>query len=300
MTLRTELLRFPTPDGGVEILDLVLERLHAFDAAEAAQLDAGAPFSPELTAKLQAAMLLEGPTADVIREACRHGRARSHMPPPPDPGDAPDSPIWARAEDLPAMIAPAWRDPERWRRLAEDHRAGRALLRLEGLLTPNAAEALRADAAALPFEERHTAYVQGGGCELSGEQLSGWLEPLARGPLHALLSAVMRQALPARMFSRVWRLGPGDGIAVHKDGLHYVATLSIGLSPDWTARHGGAIAFGRPTPGGALDVTDRWLPHLGDALLFRPSALAWHGVEPVIDGTRYTLTTHYVSPRYGA
>ena len=37
-------------------------------------------------------------------------------------------------KDLPAMIAPAWRDPERWRRLAEDHRAGRALLRLEGLL----------------------------------------------------------------------------------------------------------------------------------------------------------------------
>ncbi|MEL6180755.1 MAG: 2OG-Fe(II) oxygenase, partial [Myxococcota bacterium] len=249
---------------------------------------------------LQTAMLLEGPTANLIRQASRHGRTRSQMPSPTLPtGDSNDGP-WALASALPSeLFASAWREPERWRRLAEERRAGRTLLRLDGLFTTDAALELRKAAAALPFEERHTTYVRGAGCELEDHHLTSWRSALTHGPCNALLSAVMDEDLPERMFARVWKLGQGDGISVHKDGIHYVATLSIGLCPGWTASHGGAIAFGQPTAQG-LDVVERWLPHLGDALLFRPTALAWHAVEPVEHGMRYTLTTHYVSPQYGA
>jgi len=105
--------------------------------------------------------------------------------------------------------------------------------------------------------------------------------------------------LPSRIFVRAWKLGPGDSMAIHKDGLHDVTTFSIGLCEDWTAAAGGAIAFGDPAHGG-LTVTERWLPHLGDLLIFRPTARAWHAVEPVTQGTRLTLTGHYVGPDYPA
>jgi hypothetical protein len=79
-------------------------------------------------------------------------------------------------------------------------------------------------------------------------------------------------------------------MSAHPDGRLYCGTLSLGLCSGWTAADGGAIAFGDPTPQG-FHVRERWLPHLGDALLFAPAADTWHAVEPVTsDKTRHSLT----------
>ncbi len=296
MRLRSELLRFPLDDGGLEIVDLVLEQKHAFSSTEAdalRALDAGAAPPPELVTRLDSGLLLEGPTAAALREGCRHGRVRSRMPPP---AVAEAAGAWGLAPSLPAFVAAAWRDPERWRRLAEDRRAGRRLLRLDGFLAADVAAALRGRVDELPFTQRAAAYAHGDGHDLAGE-LDDVFDAFRRGPLHTLLGHVMDQALPERIFLRAWRLGPGDDIANHNDGIHYVTTFSLGLTPGWSCRDGGAIAFGYPIARG-LDITERWLPHLGDLLLFEPTATAWHLVEAVRAGTRWTVTGHYVSPNY--
>jgi hypothetical protein len=292
MKLRPELLLYDASDGGLDVLDLVLEQEHHFDAAEARDLRRE-PIPERLGERLARALLLEGPSAEALRRGCRNGRTRA---PAPAPGFAAARGPWSEAARLPAMVAPAWREGERWRRLAEDRIAGRALLRLDGFLAGPAADALRAAAAALPFARHETLYVRGEGLDLHAE-LDELVAPFRDGPLHALLAAVMGEPLPSRIFARVWRLGPGDHIAVHRDGLHYVTTFSLGLSTGWTAASGGALAFGHPVERG-LEIVERWLPHLGDLLVFRPTALAWHAVEPVAHGTRLTLTGHYVAASY--
>ena len=139
--------------------------------------------------------------------------------------------------------------------------------------------------------------MRGDGCAIAGDELGPVIEAFRRGPLHALVGRVMGEALPARLFTRAWRLAAGDHIATHKDGLHYVTTFSLGLCDGWSASHGGAIAFGRPVAKG-LEIVERWLPHRGDLLLFRPSARAWHAVEAVARGTRFTVTGQYVAEAY--
>ena len=206
---------------------------------------------------------------------------------------------WDLAENLPDWVSPTWRQPERWRRLAEDRAAGRPLLRLDGFMALDHARALRDDAAALDFEHQDSLYAKGGCHNIArDETLGDYLAPFRSGPLCTLMGDVMGESLPERIFARVWKLQEGDGMAVHNDGIHYVTTFTIGLSEGWRARDGGHITFGLPTASG-LEVTERWLPHLGDMQLFRPSGTAWHAVETVRQGTRYTLTGHYVSPKYG-
>ncbi len=298
MKLRHELLAFDTDDGGVELLDLLLQQSHRFTSAEGAELAAlrrGGVVSSEIAARLEASMLLEGPAADALRESARHGHHRP-APRPPPAWQAAGGP-WELARELPEMVARCWRDPERWRRLAEDRRAGRLLLRAEGFLSAAGAAALRARAEQLPFED-HAAMYARGRCFQEGPSERLEVRPMfARGPLHTLLSHVMGEDLPERIFLRCWRLGAGDQIAVHNDGLHYVTTFSIGLSEGWTAGQGGAIAFGVPGPAG-IEATERWLPHLGDLVVFRPTAVSWHGVEPIASGDRMTITGHYVGADY--
>src|SRR5439155_8737578 len=53
--LRAELLRFPRDDGGLDLLDLALERVVSLSADEARRLD-----DPDVVAKLDSLMLLEG------------------------------------------------------------------------------------------------------------------------------------------------------------------------------------------------------------------------------------------------
>jgi len=298
MKLRHELLHFPTDDGGLEVVDLLLQRLHRFSALEAQQLaELPGPVSLRLAGRLEELMLVEGDTADALRESARQGQIR--RPPKSPPAWPSAEGPWELAARLPAEVAPMWRQPERWRRMAEDRLAGRLLLRAEGFLTEEGARALKARADGLPFAHQDGMYARG---ECYNEHDAavdrlGVMALFASGPLHTLISYVMGEDLTSRIFLRCWRLTEGGRIAVHNDGVHYVTTFSIGLSEGWTAGQGGAIAFGVPGAGG-IEATERWLPHLGDLILFRPTAMSWHAVEEVRSGERMTVTGHYVSEEY--
>ena len=125
---------------------------------------------------------------------------------------------------------------------------------------------------------------------LEGDELPEWRALMASPIVRRLFGAVLGVALPERLFINAWRLERGDYMGVHPDGRLYRGTLSLGLSDGWTAADGGAIAFGDPTADG-FQVRERWLPHVGDALLFAPSHDTWHAVEPVLaQKTRYSLT----------
>ena len=91
------------------------------------------------------------------------------------------------------------------------------------------------------------------------------------------------------------RLDPGDGMPVHADGRRYHGTVSLGLCDRWRAAQGGAIAMGAPVSG-RFEVHRRWLPHLGDLLLFAPTRTSWHAVEPVVAGRRLSVTAWWTAP----
>src|SRR5262249_50556428 len=144
-----------------------------------------------------------------------------------------------------------------------------------------AAARLATAAAALPFARMDSEIVHGERRLLSGDELAEWRSLMASPTLRALLGAGLGVGLPERPFLNAWRLGRGDSMSVHPDGRVYRGTLSLGLCRGWSAADGGAIAFGEPGAAGFL-VRERWLPHLGDALLFRPAHDSWHAVEPVL------------------
>jgi 2OG-Fe(II) oxygenase superfamily len=285
MKLRAEIMRFRRDDGGVDLLDLVLERLVSLGAEDARALDEE---SPELMARLEKQFLLEGPVADSMRQAAWSARARAK----PREAPAPSVPAidWEEARALPEIIAPAWRHPERLRRLAEERAAGRRYLPLPGFLDEPAAARISAAAAALAFSPMRTDLVHASRHLLEPQDLPEWRALMESAAVKRLLGAVLGVELPERLFINAWRLERGDFFAVHPDGRLYRGTLSLGLCERWSAADGGAIAFGDPTPGGFV-VRERWLPHLGDALLFAPAADTWHAVEPVIsEKVRLSLT----------
>jgi hypothetical protein len=234
-------------------------------------------------------MLLEGPAAETIRETAWSARAR-RRPEPFAAGEV--SGDWKGP--LPEIVAAAWRDPERWRRLAEDRAAGRRYLCLPGFLTEEAAARLAAQAAALSYARMTTDIVNAERHLLGDGELPEWRALMLA--TRSLFGSVLGVPLPEKLFINAWRLGRDDSMAVHPDGRLYCGTLSLGLSDGWTAADGGAIAFGEPTRNG-FAVRERWLPHLGDALLFAPAADTWHCVEPVRSPkTRYSLTGWWTVP----
>ncbi|MCB9740675.1 MAG: 2OG-Fe(II) oxygenase [Deltaproteobacteria bacterium] len=294
--LRRDLIVVQAEAGGpVEIADTLLERVLPVPEALGPLPEPGAEASdPALVAWLQANLLAEGPMADELRQSCWAARARRtvHLP---TLEQAPGP--WQLAPNLPPWVAPQWREPERWRRLAEERAAGCVLLRLPGLLTTEAARELRetVEAAATTrcenpyaagFWDQDTQIAPEFRAELHGAGLHG-------GGLHALLSAALGVALPGRAQWNAWRLLPGDAMALHADGTRYAATVSVGLSEGWRAIDGGAIAFGTPDASG-LVVRERWLPQLGDVLAFVVGATGWHAVEEVRSGVRCTLTGQYL------
>ncbi|MDP2312428.1 MAG: 2OG-Fe(II) oxygenase family protein, partial [Pseudomonadota bacterium] len=284
-TLRPEVLRHVRADGGVDLYDPLLERLTSVPPAEVAAL-ADLSASPTLAARLADALLLEGPVADELRRRVWAARAlplaEAPVPPPVhlDP---------ALAAALPAPVAPAWRDPEAWRRLGEDRAAGRARLVLRGLLSPADAAALAAEVRALPFTRFETDRVHAwravppapGDAPSSAAPpaLTAWRALLHDHVLRALVGGALGVGIPAGLVANAWRMGPGDGMRAHPDGRRYAATWALGLTERWTAADGGAIAFGTPTPDGFV-VDERWLPYAGDLCLFVPDAESWHVVEP--------------------
>ena len=202
---------------------------------------------------------------------------REPAPPPPAPPIAEVN--WDEALDWPDIVSPAWKDPKRLRRLAEDRAGGRRYLMLPGFLTREAAVAIAAEAEALPYARFDSDVVQGDKCLLHGNQLRDWRKFLLGARTRRLLGGLLGRELPDGLVINAWRMLPGDGMAVHPDGRLYWATVSLGLCDGWTAADGGAIAFGDPE-GPNFVVRERWYPHLGDVSLFVPTPTTWHMVEP--------------------
>lgn len=289
MNLRPELLRIPGPDGGLTLYDPLLDQLLRLDLADAEALARGAP-GPALATRLRAALLEEGPAAGALRERIVAARLRTAFD-PGAPALPPPDVDWSLAEALPAPVDPAWRRPAAWRALAEDRRAGRARLRLRGFAP---SPALVAEAERLPYARLDTALVHAERAALHGGPL--W-DLLSHPSLRALIGGVLGLTLPERAVMNAWRLGPGDHMGPHPDGRRYRATFSLGLCPDWRADQGGAITFGAPgLDGGAPRFTaeERFLPQLGDLLIFAPGPETWHLVEPVRAGVRRTVTGWWV------
>ncbi len=291
--LRPEILRFPLPDGGLELWDPVFDRKHALTAEESAALAA----TGAIPARLAAQMLQEGPVAGLVR-AQFWARKRATVQPPAAP-DPPADADWALAESLPTeRIAEVWRRGETWRRLAEDRAAGAQALPMRSLLCDTFARELAqahegADyermAVGLTWADRHVCVPEDGGA------IAAWLSTMASAPFRTLMSAVIGLALPEPVTANAWRLLPGDEIRPHPVGATYVATISLGLCEGWTAQDGGSIAFADAAPGDpAFRVTGRWLPHLGDALAIARGPASWHWVESP-RRLRRTLTGWWVA-----
>lgn len=244
----------------MQVLDLILEQEHSLPLA-ARDNDEGVP--PQL---------LEGPLAEALRLAAWGAKVR----PTVHPVEAADT-DWSEAVNLPAGVASAWQDPERWRRLQEDRLAGRKHVLLRNFLTESAL-AEHDDTATARFE---TALVR-------GNKAAAVVPLFSDAIVRRMLGGLLGLPLPARTHVNRWRLDAGDFMKPHRDGRHYVATFSVGLSRDWTAADGGAIAFGRPHPDGFI-TEHRFLPHRGDVVVFQPTGESWHQVEPPAR-TRDTLT----------
>ncbi len=283
-SLRAELLRFPRPDGGLDLYDPLLRRLHRYDSA----------WIPDEV--LRRDLLVEGPEIATIRrqiyEAERWREPRAVQWEHASPPDA----LFAEASTLPRLVAPAWREPEPWRRLCEERIAGRRRLILRGWLEEEAALDLWRELEPGPWARMDTdAVVADRYCNAVIQQYVRGLYGLLLHPgLRKLLGAALGVVLPEDVLLNGWRLGPGDRFKLHPDGHTYVATFALGINPGWSAADGGAIAFGEPAAGGMV-VHERWLPFAGDLLCFVPDASSWHVVEPPTR-TRLTLSGWWVAP----
>ena len=283
--LRPEVMVEPRGDGGLDLLDPLFDRLTHLDAEMVALLDASDPVA---LAALDARSLCAGAEADALRRAAWYARLR------PEPV-APT----VEALDCGALAAsvaslgwsPEWRQGERWRRLLETGRSCGGPLCLPGLLPGALATAAAHQAAELPMSPLETRVVSGRRAVVNDE-IGGALAAV-RGlfdapEARAALGAAVGRALKLGLTLNAWSLDPGQRMAVHPDGGRYAGTLVVGLNEAWSAADGGAIAFGDPGPDG-LHVRSRWLPHLGDVLIFAPTASTWHAVEPP-SRRRWTLS----------
>ncbi len=275
MKLRPEVLRHARPDGGVDLYDPLLEQLFSVSASDAAALDTLS--DPTLVARLEDALLLEGPLAEEIRRRVWASRVLPLVE-APAPGPVALDP--SLATTLPNLVAPHWRDPEAWRRLAEERAAGRARLVLRGFLDIAMRSTLAAEVRALPFTRFDTERIQAArAAPVGSPALSAWHTLLLDPTLRMLVGGALGVDLPAHVVCNAWRMAPGDGMRAHPDGRRYTATWALGLNEGWTAADGGAITFGTPTPDG-FAADERWLPFAGDVCLFVPHAQSWHVVEP--------------------
>lgn len=284
--LRPEVLRRLRPDGGLELLDPLNDRVVTLAPREVRALKRRDPL---VTIRLEQEGLVEGPRGDALRGAYWAARAGDRPATDPTTARVADLPWAEHAAALPDLVAPTWRDPERWRRLAEDRAAGVRYLRLPGLVSAADALSLADELAALTWTRLETELVHASRHLVAPTELPRWRAFMLHPAARALLGAVIGRELPGGITLNGWRLDDGDRMGVHPDGRDYQGTLSLGLCSDWRARDGGAIAFGDPTARG-FDVRERWLPHAGDACVFAPDTDTWHAVEPVIGRRRLSLT----------
>ncbi len=267
----------PGDDGGLDLLDPLFERLIRLDARTVESLDEADPVA---IAELDAAYLRACPEADALRRAAWYARLRPE-PVAPRVDDAVDcATIAAGVATL--GWADAWKDTERWRRLIETARSGGGALSLSGLVPGALATAAAVQANHLPLSPMETPIVSGSRAVVDdaiGGALAAVRALFDAPEARAAFGAALGRALNLGLTLNAWSLAPGQRMAAHPDGARYAATLVVGLNAGWTAADGGAVAFGEPGPDG-LRVRSRWLPHLGDVLVFAPTADTWHAVEP--------------------
>lgn len=252
MPLRPELLLRET-DEGVEVLDPLTDQRVSVSAS-----DLGAERVP--------AWLLEGVLAEHLRAQAWAGRTQ-----PPGERLVDRAGPWEQARDLPVEVEARWREPEVWRRLAQSCAAGAWRLELAGFT--------RWQPEVSAFQRLETDLVD-------ADRARGGAELFEHPVVRRLFGAVLGLDLSGPVESNRWRMKPGDSIRAHRVGRRYAATFSLGLSRDWCASDGGAIAFGDPVDG---RVEHRWLPHAGDLLVFAGGPHTWHWVEPPFR-TRDTFT----------
>jgi len=281
---RTDILRVSRDDGGLDLVDLIMDRLHRFDASEAAAIASG---DAAMWARLETLFVVDNAMGRMLQEQQWAGRARG-VPVANQALQVADV-DWSRAAAFPEEVSAFWRDGERWRRLAEERAAGRAMLVVRGFLTPEAVQTLRAAVEVLDYKRWELELVHAEHHVLQDDELTTWRGLFHNDDVRHVLGGVLGVSLEARTTINAWRVSPGDYFRAHVDGKNYVGTFSLGLCDGWTAADGGAIAFGTPQPEG-FEVQERWLPHGGDLCLFRPREAWWHTVEPVESRTRLTLT----------
>jgi hypothetical protein len=287
-SFRSEVLTFTAGDGGIDLLDLLFDRIVHIAPEQAAALRAG---NRGVVEHLEQLHLFESAAIDQQRMRVLASRLAEPVPPPAAP------PIgevdWDDAVHWPEMVATAWKDPERLRRLAEDHAGGRRYLMLPGFLKRDAAAAIAGEATSLPYQRFESEIVRADKCFLHGDQLREWRKLLLSARTRRLFGGLLGRQLPDGLTINAWRMQPGDGMRPHPDGRLYWATVSLGLAENWSAADGGALAFGDPQ-GDEFLVRERWYPHAGDVCLFIPTPSTWHWVEPAVR-PRFTVTGWWVT-----
>lgn len=295
--VRPDVLRVKTADGGVDLVDLINERITSLDEFEARSYF-GTSVDGALTLRLEEAQLFEGPDSEALRQSAWAGR-KVRRPRPIEGLVVPVDGDWAQADALPDLFEPSWREPERWRRLAEDHAGGTRYLSLPNLLRGDVARQIRGECLSLSWSRLETDLVRAERKLLSASEVPTWLDLLGGEAFRALIGAVLGRSMPPGLVVNAWRLGRGDLMGVHPDGRDYFGTISLGLCDEWAACDGGAIAFGVPRPTG-FEVRQRWYPHLGDVCIFAPDGDTWHCVETVrARKQRLSLTGWWVAPEKG-
>ncbi|HRE91345.1 MAG TPA: hypothetical protein PK095_19670, partial [Myxococcota bacterium] len=104
----------------LDLVDLIRERITTLDPDEDPSIELDAEL---LKMRLEDAELLEDESSDAIRRSAWAGRKVRSVAAFSSRTAPVDGP-WHLAPTLPAFIADTWREPERWRRLSEDHAAG--------------------------------------------------------------------------------------------------------------------------------------------------------------------------------
>ncbi|MFT7579620.1 MAG: hypothetical protein ACI9MR_001286 [Myxococcota bacterium] len=293
--LRGDVLRFALEDGGVELYDLIRTRLTTLSPSAVERLDRA---DATALAGLTSQGLMEGPDAEALRRATWLERRSERQRVDATWDDAGLSGVdWEQASELPAMVAAPWRDPERWRRLAQARAAGRRYLMLPGFLTPEAVDMITAEVRLLPYQRLETALLQADRCLLGAGMVEQWRAFLVDPVVRTLFGTVLSRALPAATTANAWRLKSGDFFGPHPDGRRYHGTISLGLCREWRARDGGAIAFGTPRDD-RFEVAERWLPHAGDLCVFAPDGDTWHVVEQVEAPERLSVTAWWTNPEH--
>ena len=289
-SLRSELLSRRYPDGRIEFYDPILQAAHIFSKAEAQYLAQDEQFWPkELRNRLSQCMMLEGLGTEVLRKHFWSNRLMFRIQPDPIKYTAED---WHIATDLPDFLQPQWRKPERWRRLYEHVCAGNDIIVLDEFIDEDAL------IASLPARDTYQLSQSGVVTAYRSVMDSGLIHTLMQNPIfRRLAQSLLHVPLQEHLWVQAWKLHKGEGFKVHSGGTKYVGALMIGCAEEWTAHKGGAYCFGINTEAG-WNSHYRWLPHLGSALLFRPKANLWMGIEEVLQEPCVSITAWWLEHEY--